>query len=66
MYYWVLLGPGSHICLEQFWLVNGARSVQISLLIQTRTRFHWRKRYYGLWILKSDIPEHANQCLQDH
>ncbi len=28
---------------ELFW------SVQISLLIQTRTRFHWRKSYYGLW-----------------
>ncbi len=23
--------------------------MQISLLIQTRTLFHWRKRYYGLW-----------------
>ncbi len=30
-------------------LVNGAWSVQISLLIQTRTLFHWRKRYYELW-----------------
>ncbi len=38
-----------HICLELFWLVNGAWSVQISLLIQTRTLFHWRKSYYGLW-----------------
>ncbi len=28
---------------------NGAWSVQISLLIQTRKLFHWRKRYYGLW-----------------
>ncbi len=24
--------------------------MQISLLIQTRTLFHWRKCYYGLWI----------------
>ncbi len=24
-------------------------SVQISLLIQTRTHLHWRKRFYGLW-----------------
>ncbi len=23
--------------------------MQISLLIQTRTLYHWRKRYYGLW-----------------
>ncbi len=23
--------------------------MQISLLIQTRTLFHWRKSYYGLW-----------------
>ncbi len=23
--------------------------MQISLLIQTRTLFHWRKHYYGLW-----------------
>ncbi len=43
----------SHIfvssCFGLFWLVNAAWSVQISLLIQTRTLFHWRKRYYGLW-----------------
>ncbi len=38
-----------HICLELFRTVNSAWSVQISLLIQTRTLFHWRKRYYGLW-----------------
>ncbi len=25
--------------------------MQISLLIQTRTLFHWRKRYYELWTL---------------
>ncbi len=25
--------------------------MQISLLIQTRTPFHWRKSYYGLWTL---------------
>ncbi len=25
--------------------------MQISLLIQTRTLFHWRKRYYVLWTL---------------
>ncbi len=25
--------------------------MQISLLIQTRTLFHWRKSYYGLWTL---------------
>ncbi len=31
--------------------VNGAWSAQISLLIQTRWHFHWRKRYYGLWTL---------------
>ncbi len=37
-----------HICLELFCLVNAAWSVQISLLIQTRTLFHWRK-CYGLW-----------------
>ncbi len=36
-------------CLELFWLVSSAWSVQISLLIQTRTLFHWRERYYGLW-----------------
>ncbi len=33
----------THISLERFW------SVQISLLIQTRTLLHWRKCYYGLW-----------------
>ncbi len=38
-----------HLCLELFCLVNSAWSVQISLLIQTRTLFHWRKSYYGLW-----------------
>ncbi len=64
MYCWQLLGPGSYISLEQFWLVNGARSVQISLRIQTRTLLHWRKRYYGSGILKSDTPKHANQCLR--
>ncbi len=30
-------------------LVNGAWFVQISLLIQTRWFFHWRKQYYGSW-----------------
>ncbi len=34
-----------------FCLVNGAWSVQISLLIQIRTRSHFRKHYYGLWTL---------------
>ncbi len=32
-----------------FLFVISAWSVQISLLIQTRTLFHWRKCYYGLW-----------------
>ncbi len=44
----------SHIIfLELFWTLvacNGAWSVQISLLIQTRTLFYWRKCYYGLCI----------------
>ncbi len=39
-----------HICLELFWLVYSVWSVHISLLIQTRQLFHWRKCYYGLWI----------------
>ncbi len=29
--------------------------MQISLLIHTRTLFHWRKHYYGLWIYILDI-----------
>ncbi len=33
-------------CFRLFWLVNSAWSVQISLLIQTRLLFIWRKRYY--------------------
>ncbi len=33
-------------CFGLFWLVNSAWSVQISLLIQTRLLFIWRKRYY--------------------
>ncbi len=35
----------THICLELFWNVF----TYISLLIQTRQLFHWRKCYYGLW-----------------
>ncbi len=35
-------------CFGRFWLVNGAWSVQISLLIQTRTLFHYTKQYYVL------------------
>ncbi len=38
-----------HICLELFWLVKAAWSVQISRLIQTRPLYHWRKYNYGLW-----------------
>ncbi len=38
-----------HICLQLFCLVNAAWSVQIYLLTQTRTLFHWRKHYYWLW-----------------
>ncbi len=41
------------ISLELFWLVNGAWSVQISLLIQTIHFFHWRMQYYELWTLKT-------------
>ncbi len=41
-----------HICLELFWLVNRAWSVQISLLIQTRPLIHWRKQCYGGSTLK--------------
>ncbi len=37
-----------HICLELFWLVNAAWSVQISLLMQIRPLFHSRKRYCEL------------------
>ncbi len=37
----------THTCLELFWLVNGAWSVHISLLIQMRWLFHWRMQYYG-------------------
>ncbi len=43
-----------------FWLVNGAWSVQISLLIQTRWLFHRRKHYYGLF-----RPETTVKCLND-
>ncbi len=35
----------THISLELFW------SEQMYLLIQTRTLYHWRKSYYGLWTL---------------
>ncbi len=38
----------SHI-LHLFWFVNGDWSVQISLLIQTRSLFHWNKCCYRLW-----------------
>ncbi len=37
-----------HMCLELFWLVYSVWSVHISLLIQMRQLFHWRKCYYGL------------------
>ncbi len=39
---------GQCICLEIFWTVfSGVWSVHISLLIQTKQLFHWRKQYYG-------------------
>ncbi len=55
----------SHICLEHiragvFWLVNGAWSVQISLLINTRPLFHWRKSYYGLYFCRKQWFEVKN------
>ncbi len=36
-----------HICFKLFWFVNAAWPVQISLLIQTRPLYHWRKQYFG-------------------
>ncbi len=45
------------ICLEMLWtfcfVLNGAWSVHISLLIQIKLLFHWRKQYYGL-VLQSE------------
>ncbi len=45
------------VCL--FWLINGAWSVQIYLLIQTKTLF----RYYGLWTHILDIKNVLFQLL---
>jgi len=41
------------ISLELLWLVNGAWSVQISILIKTIHNFHWRMLYYELWTLNT-------------
>ncbi len=37
------------LCLELFTLVKVAWSVHVSLLIQTRSLFNWRKQFYELW-----------------
>ncbi len=39
------------ILSHQKMFYNGAWSVHISLLIQMRQLFHWRKQYYELWTL---------------
>ncbi len=45
---WVPSECLSHHNLSTYW-VRSVFAVQISLLIQTRLLFHWRKQYYGLW-----------------